>query len=302
RYKKGTWDGKRHLFNTKKCMFPSGLSHRVAKIVKDSGVEGDINWPEDPAGEKLEFASAGKPVASRGKKKTAAAKADVAGTDLREYREKCVTTALEGRRGVIEIATGGGKTVIAAHLIRRIARPTLFLVHTRDLMHQTIAVFKRELNIPVGQAGDGVIELRQVTVATLQTCARVMDIKIVQPPVDDEPLESDKTDVASRIADLQEFITSVPVVFFDECHHLPADTAYGLAMEMENAVWRYGLSATPYRADRQDMLMEAALGPKLFSARASTLIDLGYLVPPHIKFLPVPQLAVKAGKTDYQDI
>lgn len=302
RYKKGTWDGKRHLFNNKKNTFPSGLACRVARLIKEAGVECDIHWPDDPQTDQLVFDATPAPAKPSARSRKTAATPPRALTELREYQEKCVAAALQGKRGVIELATGGGKTLIAAHLIHRIARPALFLVHTRDLMHQTIAVFERELGMPIGQAGDGVIDLKPITVATMQTCARAMDIKIDQSPDDDENLESDKTDVASRAAELQQFITTVPVVFFDECHHLPADTAYSLAMEMGNARWRYGLSATPYRADRQDMLMEAALGPKLYSARASTLIDLGYLVPPHIKFLPVPQLIIKAGKTDYQDI
>jgi superfamily II DNA or RNA helicase len=221
---------------------------------------------------------------------------------MRDYQEKCVEAGLKEQRGIIEIATGGGKTLIAANLIRRIGRPALFLVHTRDLMYQTIAVFRRELGIEIGSAGDGKIDLHPVTVATVQTCARAMDIKLDQSPDDDEVLEPETSISGDSATDLQQFIKTTPVVFFDECHHLPADTAYSLAMEMEGALWRYGLSATPYRADRQDMLMEAALGPKIFSARASMLIELGYLVPPVIKFLPVPPLTVKNGKADYQEI
>lgn len=307
RYKKGTWDGKRHLFNVNKSVFPSGLAHRVAKIVRESGVDVDIHWPEEPETQRLQFpdaAATGKTrkKAGNGSNSAVAEHAPAVSTPLREYQQECVAASLAGRRGIIEIATGGGKTLIAAHLIRQIARPTLFLVHTRDLMYQTISVLERELGIPIGRAGDGQINLQPVTVATIQTCARVMDVKLDQSPDDDEPLESDRSDYASTAQDLQTLIKTVPVVFFDECHHLPADTAYSLAMEMEGALWRYGLSATPYRADRQDLLMEAALGPKLYSARASMLIDLGFLVPPTIKYLAVPQLEVRGGKVDYQDI
>lgn len=315
RYKKGTWDGKRHLFSMKKCTFPAGLSCRVAKIIREAGIDCDIHWSAEPDGDRLTFPrlisreteiAASKKRARKpsndGPAPEAPATTPAVHLELREYQQKCIDVALEHRRGVIEIATGGGKTLIAANLIRQIARPTLFLVHTLDLLHQTIAVFERELGVPVGIAGDGRIELKPITVATLQTCAHALDIKIDQSPDDDELLETDKTDVSHTAEDLQRLIRQVPVVFFDECHHLPADTAYSLAMEMENACWRFGLSATPYRADRQDMLMEAALGPKIYSARASTLIDLGYLVPPHIQFIPVPQISLKTGRVEYQDV
>ncbi len=311
RYKKGAWDGRRHLFNMNKGTFPSGLSQRVARIVREAGVDCDINWPEEPDSYRLPLPPAdGGSGARKGSRKksseapgaTAVAEVEFKPSVMREYQQNCVEAALKDRRGIIEIATGGGKTLIAANLIRSIARPALFLVHTRDLMYQTIAVLERELGIRIGCAGDGKIDLQPVTVATVQTCARSMDIKLDQSPDDDEVLQPEKAVEGDSAAELQQHIRSVPVVFFDECHHLPADTAYSLAMEMEGAVWRYGLSATPYRADRQDMLMEAALGPKLFSARASMLIELGYLVPPTVKFLPVPPLIVKNGKADYQEI
>jgi superfamily II DNA or RNA helicase len=178
----------------------------------------------------------------------------------------------------------------------------LFLVHTRDLLHQTRNVLSEYLGLPIGQAGDGVVSLQHVTVATVQTCARALDVKITKTPEDDETLESDRTDLRHTAAELAAYIKQVPVVFFDECHHLPADTTYDLSMQMEGASWRFGLSATPYRADKMDLLLEAALGPKLFAAPASALIEKGYLVPPKIRFLPVPALIVRSGKADYQDI
>lgn len=317
RYKKGAWDGKRHLFNVNKATFPSGLAHRVARIVQDAGVDCDINWPEEPDGFRLNLpqepatGKAAPAAAEKGQQRKAAAEksgnpaaspAAFEVTPLREYQQKCVEAAVAERRGIIEIATGGGKTIIAANIIRRVARPALFLVHTRDLMYQAVSVLRRELGIDVGCAGDGKMDIQPVTVATIQTCARAMDIKLDQSPDDDEALESEAPVTGDSAEDLHQLLRTTPVVFFDECHHLPADTAYSLAMEMEGALWRYGLSATPYRADRQDMLMEAALGPKIFSARASMLIELGYLVPPVIKFLPVPPLIVKSGKADYQEI
>ncbi len=287
RFKKGTWDGKRHLFKVADHSFPSGLASRVARIIRESGVDCDICVAGDPDTCTLNLPATD----------------TCHPTSLREYQVKCVEAALAERRGIIEIATGGGKTIIAAHIIRRIGRPALFLVHTRDLMYQTMRVLQRELGIAIGCAGDGKLDLQPVTVATVQTCARAMDIKMDTSPDDDEPLETERVAPADIAEDLRRLIQSAPVVFFDECHHLPADTAYGLAMEMEGAAWRYGLSATPYRADRQDMLMEAALGPKVFCARASVLIDLGYLVAPKIRFLPVPPPAAHhACKTDYQDV
>ncbi len=302
RFKKGAWDGKRHLFKAAGQTFPSGLVSRVSRIVGEAGVDCDICLPEEPDSCRLNL--------SMGSYSAREVQADPNGkgpspcrpTALRDYQTECVGIALAKRRGIIEIATGGGKTLIAAHIIRHIDRPALFLVHTRDLLYQTIRVLERELGMPIGCAGDGKLDIQPVTVGTVQTCARALDIKLDQSPDDDELLETEHTASTGGTDELTQLIRTVPVVFFDECHHLPAETAYGLAMEMEGAAWRYGLSATPYRADRQEILMEAALGPKFFCARASLLIDLGFLVAPKIKFLHVQPAAACSGKYDYQDV
>jgi superfamily II DNA or RNA helicase len=93
------------------------------------------------------------------------------------------------------------------------------------------------------------------------------------------------------------------VVFFDECHHLPADCCYSVALQTHGACYRYGLSATPYRSDRQDMLLEAALGEKLYRANASVLIEQGFLVAPKITFHAVPAYRkAPSQQPDYQTV
>ena len=73
-------------------------------------------------------------------------------------------------------------------------------------------------------------------------------------------------------------------------------------MQTAGAHHRFGLSATPYRDDRQDLLLEAALGPKLYRANASVLIQKGYLVPPRIRYHAVPAFKVVTGRADYQEV
>lgn len=294
RFKKGSWDGKRHLFHAGNHRFPSGLVRRVARILQSVDIDCDVRWPDEP--EKQSLAGSTKSATATSRKKLRSKL-----TPLRDYQKECLSAALQERRGIIEIATGGGKTIIAAHLIHEISRPALFLVHTRDLLYQTIEVFERELKVPIGCVGDGRVEIQPVTVATVQTCARALDIKI-EATADSLRLTREKAPTVTDAERIRNMVQSVPVAIFDECHHLPAETSYGLASEMTSALWRFGLSATPYRADRLDLLMEAALGPKIFSARASALIEMGFLVPPKIRFVRVPALIVKGKKVDYSEI
>lgn len=283
-FKQGTWDGKRHLFNRQTKNFPAGLVQRVGKILREHGTDFELELLEEPPVQKLGRANRKGPA-----------------TALRDYQEECLARALKEKRGIIEIATGGGKTLLAAHIIHHLSRHCMFLVHTRDLLHQTIEMFRQELRIPIGCAGDGVIDLKPVTVGTVQTCARAFDLKLDTCP-DGETLPKDSQVSDDQVQQLRSYLEAVPVAIFDECHHLPTETTYGLASEMKGAHWRFGLSATPYRADRMDMLIEAALGPKIYSARASALIEQGYLVSPIIRIMPVAPLVVRNGTPTYNDI
>jgi superfamily II DNA or RNA helicase len=152
-------------------------------------------------------------------------------------------------------------------------------------------VFSLEFARPVGRLGDGIIDLQPVTVATLQTAARVFDMK--PPPArkdeeDDAPQREKPTRLDERRAQIVSFIENAGMVIFDECHHVPADTAYDIAFRTLSARYRFGLSATPWRDDGHDLLLEAALGPKVCAMTCSDLIRRGYLVRPSIAMTRAP--------------
>jgi superfamily II DNA or RNA helicase len=80
-------------------------------------------------------------------------------------------------------------------------------------------------------------------------------------------------------------------VLVHNCHHLPASTMNEVARNCTNAYYRIGVSATPWRDAGDDLLIEAVLRKRRpeFSINASKLIDLGYLVPATIYFIPMRQ-------------
>ena len=121
--------------------------------------------------------------------------------------------------------------------------------------------------------------------ATIQTTVKAFGGKFKSRG---EEYEDDLTDISGAVEEIRTAVKSAEVVFFDECHHVPADTCFRVAMNTDLARYRYGLSATPYRADRQDMVIEAALGPKVAVFNASYLIERDYLVPPRVEFIHIP--------------
>lgn len=288
KFQTGQWDGRKHLFDARAMTFPAGLWSRVEKQLKAAGGEYAVE-PEPLPPERFgPLGAAGQQVA------------------LRPYQANALETAIACPRGIIQMATGGGKTMLAAHLIRRLDRPALFFVHTLDLLYQTARVFERELGREIGILGDGQACLRPVTVATIQTvanaCSGTRPSRKSRADADDEEEPQEQPvhfDDATR-REVIDWLEAVPVVIFDECHHVPADTFYKIAMRAAAARHRYGLSATPWRDDGADLMLEAALGPCIHKTAASDLIDAGYLVRPVIQMLPAPVVAVRR-RSDYHD-
>lgn len=81
------------------------------------------------------------------------------------------------------------------------------------------------------------------------------------------------------------------------CHHLPSATMNEVARKAKNAYYRIGVSATPWRDGGDDLLIEAVLSKRKTenTINASKLIELEYLVPCTIYFVPMKQ--VIPGKT-----
>ena len=71
------------------------------------------------------------------------------------------------------------------------------------------------------------------------------------------------------------------------CHHASAKTCQDVLTASSNAFWRFAGSATPYREDGSDLLIQAMFGAKIVDINASYLIKRNFLVKPYIYFVPV---------------
>lgn len=285
KFKSKQWDGKRHLYNRRTQSFPAGLWPRIRAILDAQKTEYALEEeaPPPPTG-RIECAPAR--------------------SELRPYQQEALRGALDARRGILQLATGGGKTLLAAHLIREFGLPAFFFVHTRELLHQTVRVFSEELGIETGVLGDGIAEIREVTVATLQTAARVFDLAVPRRggEEDEEGERERPTRLGERKAEIAEAIENAGVVFFDECHHVPAETAYKIAFHTPRAQVRLGLSATPWRDDHHDLLLEAALGPKICTVTCTDLIEQEHLVRPRISMELISPPRIPRRGLAYADV
>lgn len=180
---------------------------------------------------------------------------------LRPYQTSAIVHTLgltdptrHRKGGVLQAATGAGKTAMAAKMIALMNCRTLFVVHTKDLLMQAKKAFENFLGIQVGVIGAGKKDIQPVTVATIQSLSQGWD----------------------------DLLADTEFAIFDECHHVAAKTLYDTAMKLSHARCVVGLSASPWRDDNHDLMIEAVCGPVRYVITASDLIDAGFLVPPNI--------------------
>ncbi len=143
---------------------------------------------------------------------------------------------LEKERAILEAKPGFGKTMAALLYYKERRQKTLVIVHTRSLLQQWWKRVEDYFTVTpeqLGVIGEGKWRVgEQITIASYQTL-----------------LSRGVKDIA------QEF----GLVIIDECHHVPAQTFTKVAKGF-NAKYYLGLSATPFRKDKLDKLMNFYIG------------------------------------------
>jgi superfamily II DNA or RNA helicase len=158
-----------------------------------------------------------------------------------------------GGRGLVELPTGSGKTLLAVLAIAHVQRPTLVVVPTLDLMAQWQGVLQKHFGQPVGLLGGGVSDRQPLTVTTYDSAALQTEFH------------------GNRFG----------LLVCDECHHLPA-ASYRFVAEGSLAPYRLGLSATLARTDGGERLCEELLGPLVHRSEIDELQG-RYLAPYEVR-------------------
>src|SRR5262245_44391155 len=149
--------------------------------------------------------------------------------------EALETWIKQGSRGVVVLPTGTGKTHLAILAIHRTARPTLVVTPTIDLLNQWYGELMVAFGGPVGLLGGGYYDFQPLTVTTYD----------------------------SAYIHLERWGNRFGLLVFDECHHLPGPS-YMMTAIGSIAPFRLGLTATPARADGQELLLPELIGPIVY--------------------------------------
>lgn len=149
---------------------------------------------------------------------------------MRDYQERNCSELLayisSNKHPLLHAATGSGKTVTAAHMLKRLAaagKRCLFIAHRREIIRQTSRIFTA-IGLPHGLINpDNEAGGHLVHIASVDT-------------------------LIARRQRMQDWLARADVAVFDEAHHLPA-TGWTAVRNALTGASITGPTATPYRPD-----------------------------------------------------
>ena len=204
--------------------------------------------------------------------------------NLYPYQNEAVIEAVKRKNGILVMPCGSGKTQCGLEVIARIGGRALWLTHTQDLLNQS----KKRAEAVLGDVGcgtitEGKVDLGEgITFATVQTMAHI---------------------------DLPQYRDYWDVVIVDECQHCAGSptkvTQFYKVMSNLCARYKYGLTATPKRADGLEEAMYALLGGIIHevdrSAVAHTTCPVKVSVIP-TGWYPTEDICMADGTIDYSKV
>lgn len=147
-----------------------------------------------------------------------------------------------GRRGVVVLPTGAGKSLVAELCIADAGRSALIVAPTLDLVGQWYDQLRRAFGDPIGLLGGGVHDVQDLTVATYD----------------------------SAWMHIERYGDRFGLLVFDEVHHLPGPS-YSQAAEGSIAPFRLGLTATLERPDGEHHAIDRLVGPVVYRREITEL-------------------------------
>jgi Prasinovirus putative VV A18 helicase len=246
-YRSGTWDGKAHLLTVRAqdgaYELPPGLLKNVLDGLKEVGARYKLidRARYHHKHRKLVWNPA---------------------LTFRAYQLEAIDAALEAGNGVLKMPTRSGKTRTAARLIWHIGHPTLFVVPSKSLLHQTLKVLREAFpEERIGAIGDGIEEVEDITVALIHSLSKRFK---------------------------KRWRKRWDVLIIDELHHFGGTGEWHKVVARFDCKHRFGLSATYFpdaesEAERGIIWARALTGPLVIDIPTSRLVDEGFLMKQHVR-------------------
>jgi superfamily II DNA or RNA helicase len=264
------WDGYKKLL-TPTLQFSTGLLARVVDFYQDASKTVELVDKRPPK-------SLGTPI-------NILPNLQVINKEPYPYQLDILPVLDKHDRGIIKVATGGGKSLIAALIVAKLGKKSVIYVVGKDLLHQFHQFFSQCFNQPIGIVGDGLCQIHDINIASVWTVGQAIGLNkkniLLEGDNDEEAVSKDK------YADIVKMMKQAKVQIIDECHMSACDTIQQI-YKFSTPEHLYGLSGSPWRDDGQNLLIESILGKYIVDIPASQLIGQGYLAQPIIRFRVVP--------------
>lgn len=289
----GSWDGRSSFYEFKTHSFPAGFVFLVhAELTRRGHSVQLIRKPHfTPSGPESPIVD------------------DFGNDDPRyDYQMRALRQVEKHGRGIIQVATGGGKSKIAKLIISRYKRMTLFLT-TRGVLLYQMKDQLDEIGLNTGIIGDGEFKVvRGANMGMVQTLVAALEepdleaehravVKSIHRSKNKDstlPYEEvrklaqarfdEKVKKRNRVLKVLEL---VEVVIGEEAHEAGGNSYFEILKHCKNATIRVALTATPFMRDsaEDNMRLMAAFGPVLIKISEELLIDRGILAKPIFKFV-----------------
>jgi superfamily II DNA or RNA helicase len=264
-FKNGSWDGTNTMFHWDTAMFPVGFLDAVnARLAKEGYSVRNLAKPlPAPLGELPDTLGG------------------FAYTDKYDYQWRGVTELEKRGRMIARLATGAGKTFLAALCYTRIKRNTLILTKRKPLMYQFVERLET-FGYEAGVIGDTRSTINSdLTVAMSQTVRNRID-------------EGDPEILA--------YLKTVEFIIGEEAHEISDDSYWKVIKHCPNAYYKLALTATPFMKDGSEANMKllGAFGPVGLNVSEKLLIDRGVNATPKIKFVSYENTGKLRFNSNYQ--
>jgi|GEM_PF-549262 len=282
KFKCGMWDGNIKFFKRPQNTFPAGLLPMVLDTLKSDFditprivdlrkcIEG-ITLKTIGYGFKISY------------EKTA-----------RDYQVDAVNNIINSKvldvpfhRGIVNIATNGGKSSIAIALMKQLYdsliknnKIFLFVTHSQEIAYQAKKSIESDLKIPVGFIGDGKWECSNITVALITTLSR-----------------------RTKKPEFKEIVDKTIGFVADECHHAQSTTWYDTFNLLHNASIRIGLTGTIDKTNPvNEMRLYACTGDVIIKVSNDFLIKNGFSAKPLCILFTIttPELETESYRDAYK--
>lgn len=166
--------------------------------------------------------------------------------------------ALRYKRGVCQSPTGSGKSMAMAYIAKSFDNQTiLFTVPEIGLLEQLHKSLEQVLDETVGKVYGKKKEFKRVTVGVINSLSNIAK-------------DPEKRDIYKK----------VNVLICDEAHRVGSNFYRDLCLACNNALYKLGFSATPWRKQGDSLVMEGLLGPVFIKVSSSYLVEKGILAKP----------------------